>query len=126
MHPSFEVPREYAVRLLGALSPEQLELVRRGVELDDGPARVDRIEPAGGAGKNVWYRVTLHEGRNREVRRIFEALGVAVSRLIRVRYGPIALGKLHRGAHRSLTRAELAKLYRSVGLDAPTERTDRR
>ena len=116
MHPSFEIEREYAVRLLGELSQAQLRRLKEGVELDDGEARFDRIRREGGTGSNIWYRVTLHEGRNREIRRVFESLGLAVSRLIRVRYGPIQLGNLRRGESRALTNDEVAALYAAVDL----------
>jgi 23S rRNA pseudouridine2605 synthase len=119
MHPSYEIPREYAVRLRGRLSREQLKQLRIGVELEDGAAKFDEITMSGGSGRNLWYRVTVREGRNREVRRLFEALGVPVSRLIRVRYGPIALGDLHRGDSRPLTREESEALYDAVDLPAP-------
>ncbi|MGQ0653911.1 MAG: pseudouridine synthase [Betaproteobacteria bacterium] len=89
MHPRYEVEREYRARVQGLKDYRQL---LTGVELEDGPAAFDRIEPEGEAqGSNRWYRVSLKEGRNREVRRIFEALGARVSRLQRVRYGPVAL-----------------------------------
>ncbi len=119
MHPSFEIEREYAVRLLGELTPVQIRMLKSGVELDDGMARFDRVRREGGSGSNIWYRVTLHEGRNREIRRIFESLGLAVSRLIRVRYGPIELGDIRRGDSRSLTVAETAALYKAVNLARP-------
>lgn len=118
MHPKFEIEREYAVRLMGALSREQLAQLKRGVELDDGPARFEFINDGGGSGINRWYRVGLKEGRNREVRRIFESLGLAVSRLIRVRYGAASLGSLKRGESRRLSREEIDALYDSVGLSA--------
>lgn len=119
MHPSFEIEREYAVRLLGELSPAQLRQLKDGVELDDGMAKFDRVHREGGSGSNIWYRITMHEGRNREIRRVFESLGLAVSRLIRVRYGPIELGNLRRGDSRSLTTDETAALYKAVDLPLP-------
>lgn len=119
MHPSYEIDREYAVRLLGQPTQEQCEQLERGVELEDGRARFKHLVRAGGSGSNVWYHATLTEGRNREIRRMFEAVGMAVSRLIRVRYGPIQLGVLHRGQTRRLTRNELRALYEAVGLESP-------
>lgn len=92
MHPRYEVEREYAVRVLGALGPEERQQLLAGVALEDGMARFDRLEASRGAeGANRWYRVTLREGRNREVRRLFETIGRKVSRLLRVRYGPVEL-----------------------------------
>ena len=89
MHPRHGLQREYAVRVLGRLSEAQIDQLRTGVNLEDGPAKFLEIEDAGGEGANHWYHVTLEEGRNREVRRLFAALNLAVSRLIRVRYGAI-------------------------------------
>src|SRR5689334_13680444 len=93
MHPRFEVEREYAVRVMGRLSDEQLERLTTGIDLEDGPARCDKVEDGGGDedGANHWYKVVLREERNREVRRLFEALGLMVSRLIRTRYGSVAM-----------------------------------
>jgi 23S rRNA pseudouridine2605 synthase len=116
MHPSYEIKRQYAVRLLGTPTDSQLQALRDGVELEDGVARVESIEPRGGSGVNVWYELTLREGRNREVRRLFEALGITVSRLIRIGYGPIALERLRRGQSRFLSDSERAALYAAVGL----------
>lgn len=119
MHPSYEIAREYAVRLLGTPDEHQWRQLLDGVELEDGKAAFDSIEPAGGTGANVWVHVTLREGRNREVRRIFEAVGLAVSRLIRIRYGPVSLGRMRRGSSRKLERQEVAELYAAVRLEAP-------
>ena len=116
MHPSYEISREYSVRILGRLSRRQMMRLRDGVELEDGLARFDSITPSGGSGANAWYRVTLHEGRKREVRRMFEALDVPVSRLIRTRFGPIELNDMRRGASRTLEPQELKSLYAAVGL----------
>ncbi|EHD04068.1 Pseudouridine synthase RsuA [Salmonella enterica subsp. enterica serovar Urbana str. R8-2977] len=93
MHPSREVEREYAVRVFGQVDESKLRDLSRGVQLEDGPAAFKTIKFSGGEGINQWYNVTLTEGRNREVRRLWEAVGVQVSRLIRVRYGDIPLPK---------------------------------
>ena len=98
MHPRYGAEREYAVRVLGELAPEQMKKLTEGIELEDGTARFGTLEYIGGEGSNRWYRVTLSEGRNREVRRMFDAAGVTVSRLIRTRFGEIVLPKkLRRG-----------------------------
>jgi 23S rRNA pseudouridine2605 synthase len=103
MHPRYEVEREYAVRVLGELTEHQRQQLLEGVQLDDGPAKFSKVEDAGGQGVNHWYRVALSEGRNREVRRIFEAVGLTVSRLIRIRYGAIQLPRsLARGRYQEL------------------------
>ena len=117
MHPRYQLVREYAVRVLGDLDEDKIEQLREGVELEDGPAHFDSIEDGGGHGANHWYRVTLFEGRNREVRRMFEAVGTTVSRLIRVRYGPFLLPPhLKRGKTHELEEAEVEALMRDVGL----------
>ncbi|TXI18332.1 MAG: pseudouridine synthase [Nitrosomonas sp.] len=91
MHPRFEIEREYAVRILGELTDEQMKQLTTGVALDDGQAAFAYLADQGGEGANHWYRVILKEGRNREIRRMFEAIGITVSRLMRVRFGPINL-----------------------------------
>lgn len=88
MHPSYEVSRRYLVRVRGTPGPELADRLRRGIQLADGPARFDQVEPAGRSEGHSWYQVTLREGRNREVRRLFEAAGHEVSRLKRLAYGP--------------------------------------
>jgi 23S rRNA pseudouridine2605 synthase len=122
MHPRYEVEREYAVRIMGRLDDEQMLKLTTGVELDDGPARCDKVDDAGGEeeGANHWYHVVLKEGRNREVRRLFEALGVAVSRLIRTRYGRVSMpAAVKRGQTQELTPPEINALLAAVGLRAP-------
>ncbi len=91
MHPSAEIDREYAVRVLGQVEQEDLQQLTDGIELEDGFAKFNRVIFAGGEGANRWYKVVLKEGRKREVRRLWEALGFKVSRLIRVRFGEIRL-----------------------------------
>lgn len=104
MHPRYRIEREYAVRVQGELSEENKDKLLKGIKLDDGPASFSRIEDIGGISSNHWYRVTLAEGRNREVRRIFDAVGLTVSRLIRVRFGAVLLPKdLPRGAKMRLS-----------------------
>ena len=111
MHPRVGIPREYAVRLMVELTREQLKQLKQGVELDDGVAKFDQARRDGGSGRNIWYRVTLHEGRNREIRRIFETLDISFIRLIRVRYEPVSRVKLHRGDSRPLPVEEIDALY---------------
>lgn len=138
MHPRFGLEREYAVRVLGALSKDEKQKLLDGVMLDDGPAQFGSIEDGGGEGSNCWYRVTISEGRNREVRRMMESVGHAVSRLIRIRYGAMVLPHgLRRGAWLELDEADIRSLMRAAGtLDRPravparpvsrTDRNDRR
>jgi len=125
MHPRYEIEREYAVRVMGELSDEQIEMLKNGVELEDGPARVLGLADGGGEGANHWYHVTLPEGRNREVRRMFEAIGLMVSRLLRTRYGPLRLPpQLKRGQQRELTPQEVKQLLDAVGFDKPAPPRD--
>ncbi|MDD5394776.1 MAG: pseudouridine synthase [Thiothrix sp.] len=117
MHPSSEVEREYACRVLGQVDNEMLIRLQEGVELEDGKANFLRIKDAGGEGANHWYHVVLAEGRNREVRRLWESQGVKVSRLIRIRYGNIELPRyLRTGHHKELEVRELRKLYGLVNM----------
>ncbi len=119
MHPRYEILREYSVRVLGELTPEQEDQLMDGIELDDGPARVlslDRIDRDSDAA-NHWYKITLNEGRNREVRRMFEHLGLTVSRLIRISYGVVQMPSwLKRGQSKLLDEAETFEVLESVGL----------
>ncbi|MEM5385584.1 pseudouridine synthase [Paraburkholderia phymatum] len=122
MHPRYSVEREYAVRVVGELTEGNRQKLLHGVELDDGPANFLRIRDGGGEGTNHWYHVALAEGRNREVRRMFEAVGLMVSRLIRTRHGPILLPRgLKRGRWEELEDNQVRSLMASVGLKAPTE-----
>lgn len=120
MHPRYEVEREYAVRIFGELTEEQMSQLTTGIELEDGSANFDRITPQGGEGANHWYQVILREGRNREVRRMFEAFQLPVSRLMRVRFGPINLpSRVKRGQMLKLEQKEVVGLLEWAGLDVP-------
>jgi 23S rRNA pseudouridine2605 synthase len=128
MHPSREIEREYAVRVRGKANEERLAQLLKGVELEDGPAKFLKITDAGGEGSNHWYHVILAEGRNREVRRLWEAVGIEVSRLIRVRFGPCELPRERRtGEHWDLTPAEIDRLRVVAGLKplAPAQKPRR-
>jgi 23S rRNA pseudouridine2605 synthase len=120
MHPRHNLEREYAVRIMGEVSEEQKHDLTHGIRLDDGIARFNSLTEAGGEGSNRWYRVTIGEGRNREVRRMFESMGLMVSRLTRVRYGPIALPpRLKRGMVAELAQEDVEKLMRVVAPASP-------
>ena len=122
MHPRYSVEREYAVRVVGELAESARQKLLQGVELEDGPANFLRIRDGGGEGTNHWYHVALAEGRNREVRRMFEAVGLMVSRLIRTRHGAISLPRgLRRGRWEELDDNQVRSLMTTVGLKAPAE-----
>jgi 23S rRNA pseudouridine2605 synthase len=116
MHPSTVVEREYAVRLLGEPSDAQLRQLERGIELDTGMATVASIEAGRGSGSNTWYHATLREARHRDLRPMLAAVGLAVSRIIRVRYDSVTLGELYRGASRPLLPSETKALYALAGM----------
>ncbi|BET26481.1 pseudouridine synthase [Limnobacter thiooxidans] len=117
MHPRYEVQREYAVRILGELTEEQRQQLLTGIQLDDGPAKFLYVDVAGGEGANRWYKVGLKEGRNREVRRMFEACNLTVSRLIRTRFGDIMMpSTLKRGRHMEMEALEAMSYMQSLGL----------
>ena len=118
MHPRFEVEREYAVRTQGVMTPEQMkQMITKGIELEDGPVKFEKLTDEGGEGFNHWYRLVLKEGRNRVVRRTFEALGLVVSRLMRVRFGIINLPpSIKRGKMAELGEGEVNMILDWVGL----------
>jgi len=125
MHPRYGAEREYAVRVFGEVSDADLQRLTEGIELDDGLARFSELESLGGEGANRWYRVTLHEGRNREVRRLFEAVGATVSRLIRTRFGEVVLPRgLKRGRWEELTGDTVTALMVQLGLLAAEDDDD--
>lgn len=118
MHPSYQMDREYAVRVMGEVTEEMVERLKEGVMLEDGPAKFTDIVASGGEGINRWFHVCLMEGRNREVRRLWESQGMRVNRLKRVRFGPVFLGpELPVGRWRELKQNELDALSKEVGLE---------
>lgn len=127
MHPSREIEREYAVRVLGPVADAALDRLVRGVVLEDGPARFETLREAGGEGANRWFHVTLREGRNRIVRRLWESQGITVSRLIRVRFGPLELPpRLKARTFMELVPEQVAALMESVGLPSePAQKPQR-
>jgi 23S rRNA pseudouridine2605 synthase len=117
MHPSFDVEREYSVRIFGDVSDGQMKLLTTGITLADGNGKFELIESIGGEGRNRWFRVVVKEGRNRFVRRMFESLGLQVSRLMRTRFGRVTLpSQLKRGMHMELPGSEINVLLDWVGL----------
>ena len=125
MHPRFGLEREYAVRVLGALSNEEKQKLLDGVMLEDGMAQFGSIENGGGEGSNCWYRVTISEGRNREVRRMMEAVGHAVSRLIRIRYGAMVLPHgLRRSTYMELDDADIRALTHAANKAEASQNRD--
>lgn len=124
MHPSHEIEREYAVRVLGEVDSDMLKRLQSGVELEDGTAHFDGIKEAGGEGANRWYHVILREGRNREVRRLWESQGVKVSRLMRIRFGLVSLPRGQKpGRWEDLPDEMVNELRKSVGLRAKQTRS---
>ena len=120
MHPKYEVKREYAVRIYGEVTQQMQENLRKGVELEDGPAHFDRITAQGGEGKNQWFVVELHEGRNREVRRLWESQGVQVNRLVRNKFGTVSMPRrLKRGDCEELNPKQIEQLCQLVQLSSP-------
>jgi 23S rRNA pseudouridine2605 synthase len=118
MHPSSQIEREYAVRVLGEATKDQLNVLRTGVELEDGVAQFTDIVDSGGEGANHWYHVVIMEGRNREVRRLWESQGLKVSRLIRTRFGPYILPRRKRvGQHWRLEDNEIEALQKAANIN---------
>ena len=119
MHPRYEIEREYSVRILGELSDEQLIKLTQGIKLEDGLAKFETISFQGGEGVNHWYRVVLKEGRNREVKRLFESFGLTVSRLIRTRFGDIRLpSHIKRGMFIELSQKEVFGILNQFNIDS--------
>lgn len=120
MHPGFGIEREYLVRVSGEIDDAMLARLRRGIMLDDGMAAFDAVVERGGSGRNRWFAVVLREGRNREVRRLWEAEGCIVSRLKRIRFGPVVLGSRdRRGGWRELDEVAVRQLFALVELPMP-------
>lgn len=122
MHPSSELVRRYSVRVHGKPSRADIDRLLAGIQLEDGSAAFDSVKSKGGAGANRWFEVTIREGRHREVRRLWEAAGFEVSRLLRTCYGPIELPrKLKQGGYQALTPGQVRILYRAAGMCPPGE-----
>lgn len=118
-HPSFEVPRTYRVKVKGKPAPEEIRKLSRGISLTDGPTAPCRIVPLKETDENSWLEMTLHEGRNRQVKRMWEKMGHSVLKLVRVRFGGLSLGKIKPGEYRPLRPAEVEKLNRLTKKDRP-------
>lgn len=117
MHPRYEFEREYQVRVRGAVSPQILNKLKSGVQLEDGPAHFEQVEYLRGEQSNIWYRVIIKEGRNREVRRLWESQGISVNRLVRVRFGAIKLPHdLAQGKYQFLSPVEKQALLKAAAL----------
>lgn len=118
MHPKYQIAREYIVRVLGEVTDDMIRQLQTGVMLEDGKAKFEQVQYQSGSGANQWYRVSLREGRKREVRRLFESQqGLTVSRLMRVRYGVVELPRaLKPGQTEVLNAKQVKKLLESVGL----------
>jgi 23S rRNA pseudouridine2605 synthase len=117
MHPSQQIDREYSVRILGEVTEDIINNIRKGVKLDDGIAHVETFEYTGGEGANQWFRIILKEGRNREIRRLVESQNLKVSRLIRTRYGPLNLpSHLKRGQFMELEKKNIEKIFKMLGM----------
>lgn len=122
MHPSYEIEREYASRILGRVTDDMIDRLTKGVELEDGMAKFTRIKYEGGEGANSWYHVVLNEGKNREVRRLWESQDVVVSRLRRIRYGDIVLHRsLRAGEYENLPVRAMRNLYEQVKMELEEE-----
>jgi len=127
MHPSYCLEREYAVRILGPVSPQVINNMLQGVFLEDGPAHFKSVIKAGGQGANAWYHVTISEGKKREVRRLWESQNITVSRLMRIRFGPFILPKgLKAGHYVYVSEEEERTLLAAVGLDTTAASTPKK
>lgn len=125
MHPKYEIKREYAVRVYGEVTPEMINNMLKGVELEDGLARFDSVTPQGGEGRNLWFTVTLHEGRNREVRRLWESQGIQVNRLVRNSFGPVRMPRrLKMGQCEELDEKHIRLLYSAVKMHLPGDKLE--
>ena len=116
MHPSYEVPKAYLAEVAGPVPRDLGKQLRSGVQLSDGPVHVQSFRVVGESGSRIMVEIVIHEGRNHVVRRLFDEVGHPVKRLVRTKFGPISLGTQRSGRVRPLTRDEVGRLYREVGL----------